>query len=103
MNDIQRIAQHYGLFHQLKKLQEELDELWDQAENARCDINVTKDHILPKTLDALVDELADVSVMLQQIMHLTNTHDAVRERIQFKVNRQLERIAVEANNEQPDN
>lgn len=103
MNDIERIADHYGLQHQLKKLREELGELDIAALCVEMDIMRRDGFAPPETIDALVDELADVSVMLQQIMHLTNTHDAVRERIQFKVNRQLERIAAEANNEQPDN
>ena len=103
MNDIERIADHYGLQHQLDKLREELGELDTAALCVEMDIMRRDGFVPPETIDALVDELADVSVMLQQIMHLTNTHDAVRERIQFKVNRQLERIAAEANNEQPDN
>lgn len=103
MNKIEHIADYYGLQHQLNKLREELGELDTAALCVEMDMILRNEFIPPETIDALVDELADVSVMLQQIMHLTNTHDAVRERIQFKVNRQLERIAVEANNEQPDN
>ncbi len=98
MNNIEYIAQHYGLENQLDKLREELGELDTAIHCAELDMILNNGQIPPETIGALVDELADVSVMLQQIMHLTNTHDAVRERIHFKVNRQLERIAAEANN-----
>ena len=85
--DIERIARHYGLDHQLEKLREEISELdkaiVDLLSHGFCD-----DLYL-----ALVDELADVSVVSMEVQDLLGSEDAVRARMAFKVKRQLERMA----------
>ena len=101
-NDIMKIADNYGLLRQTIKLCEEINELQRAANKAI--IELACDSKLSRTItDNLVDELADVAIMVEQVAYLADAVDAVKERVEFKVNRQLERIAVEVNNERPDN
>ena len=80
------LATHYGLRHQLDKLQEELCEL-DEA------IDEHRQFHIPHTKAHLVEELADVYVVARQIMYLMNVHTTqVSEIVDFKVDRQLWRI-----------
>lgn len=80
------LATHYGLRHQLDKLQEELREL-DEA------IDEHRQFHIPHTKAHLVEELADVYVVARQIMHLMDVHTTqVSEIVDFKVDRQLWRI-----------
>ena len=85
--DIARIARHYGLDHQLDKLREEISEL-DKAILDLLSHGFRDDLYL-----ALVDELADVSVVSMEVQDLLGSENAVRARMAFKVKRQLERIA----------
>ena len=99
--DLTQIADHYGMLRQITKLCEEINELQRAANQAI--IELVCDSKLSRTItDNLVDEMADVSIMIEQITYLLGTADEVEQRIEFKINRQLERIAAEANNEQPD-
>lgn len=99
MNDLKKIADYYGTHSQIGKLLEELDELRVAARGAFLDLTVSPE-ISSDSLTKLVDELADVAIMIEQVAYLTDTVDAVRDRVMFKVDRQLSRIAVEVNNEQ---
>ena len=44
----------------------------------------------------LIEELADVSIMLQQIIYLINAEDDVEDMIEYKINRQLKRIEIDS-------
>ena len=102
MNNIEKIADHYGLQNQLGKLSEELRELDLAAMLAQLDL-ISHEEISDKSRFNLIDELADVIIMVEQISYLMSVRGRVVGRIGFKINRQLERIAAEVNNEQPDN
>lgn len=83
---IAHLATHYGLRHQLEKLQEELHEL-DEA------IDEHRQFHIPHTKAHLIEELADVYVVARQIMWLMDVHTSqVSEIVDFKVDRQLWRI-----------
>ena len=83
------LATHYGLRHQLEKLQEELREL-DEA------IDEQKQFHVPHTKAHIIEELADVYVVARQIMHLMNVRTSqVSDIVDFKVERQLWRIENE--------
>ena len=73
------IFNHYGEKHQLEKCLEEINELHDA--------------ITSEEEELLVDELADVYVMIHQLM--INRWDAVVDRVEYKLNRQIERIKNE--------
>ena len=44
------------------------------------------------TREGIIDELADVQIMLRQMNIIFECKDEVEERIEYKINRQLERI-----------
>lgn len=89
--EIIKIAEHYGYKNQKKILIEELSELIqavikvDRAEGSLSDVL--------KNYDNLIEEIADVEIMLYQIKHLLaiNTDDYIEK----KVERQIERISHE--------
>lgn len=80
---ILEIINHYGVKNQLKKLSEEIYELQEAIL-----LNDSREHI--------VEEFADVNVLLEQIMvfYDLKPEDLVEE-MKYKINRQLERIANE--------
>lgn len=94
MNDITRIADHYGLHHQLGKLLEELGELEEAADLAYTESRYTTE-LSDGITERLVDELADVAIMIEQIAYLTGTQAALHNRIGFKIDRQLGRMEDE--------
>lgn len=83
------IADRYGLFHQLGKLNEECSELSIECIKSINAGNVTRE---------IVQEIADVEVMIAQIKYLAGLDDALIEGAKtYKINRQLMRIQKEDN------
>ena len=79
INDLTNIADHYGLKHQLVKCKEELGELIEAIDS----------------LDerAIIEEVADVEIMLSQIKYLRDIPDEQVDVIKkYKIQRQLQRI-----------
>ena len=80
--DLKYIADHYGLEGQTKKCEEELNELIEALDGS------SDTHI--------VEEIADVEIMLSQIKYLRDIPDEqVNEIKQYKIQRQLRRIENE--------
>ena len=46
-------------------------------------------------VDGIVDEIADVEVMMEQLMHIFDCTIQTKDRIAFKIHRQLERMGEE--------
>ena len=96
MTDYQRtkaykIAKHYGLTKQKFQALQELNELSAVLLRRKDQIANRADHI-----NNLIDEIADVLVMIEQIKTLYHIDDKdVSARITFKLNRQIERIEAE--------
>lgn len=97
MNDLQKasikqIADHYGIQHQVDKAFEELDELKEElaAYYFRFLDNDDKTNTL-----GIIDEIADVKIMLAQLEYLLEIEKDVHARVWFKIKRQLERIRKE--------
>ena len=77
--DLKYIADHYGLEHQLGKCKEELNELIEAIDS----------------LDerAIIEEVADVEIMISQIKYLRDIPDEQVDVIKkYKIQRQLQRI-----------
>lgn len=96
-NKIKRIANHYGLAKQQRQLAEECGELIQatskymrfQEESYALTVDWTY-------LQNVIEEIADVEVMLDEMKHLLNINSEAIEAIkEKKVNRQLERIERE--------
>lgn len=78
------ILKHYGVSPQLRKLAEECGEAVQAALKYDYKANeVTK--------QALITEIADLEIMVQQIKFVVG-YEKVNKEIDFKLNRQLERI-----------
>lgn len=86
-----KIAKHYGLKTQKIQACQELNELSGVLLRRKDQIPNRFDFI-----NSLIDEMADVYVMLEQLKTLyhLNAKD-ISDRISFKLNRQIERMAEE--------
>ena len=85
MQDLINIANHYGLEHQLGKCKEELGELIEA-------IDSTND-------EAIIEEIADVEIMTAQLKQLMRADRVVELYKDYKIARQLRRIAEEQSHE----
>ena len=82
--DYKKIADHYGLRRQLWQTVEEMAELTQViCKTGRYDMDTVRDH--------LAEEVADVSIMIDQIVYLLGDNMIAKIR-EEKINRQLERI-----------
>lgn len=89
MNErIKTIADHYGLNNQMMQAIEEMGEL------TQAIVKVYRNG-LDNERDGLIEELADVEIMIEQLDYLLgdNQIEKVKE---YKINRQLNRIAQES-------
>ena len=97
-NRLLKIVNHYGIRKQLKYFQSEIFEL-DEAiidyENYEELVDIEKN--TKKDLKShIVEEIADVTVMLKQFQYYYDISDEEIENIMdFKIERQLERIEEE--------
>ena len=83
---IMEIADHYGIEKQLHQLAEECSELAVEASHSARKGATVK----------IIEEMADVLLMMEQVIYLANIAiDDIDECIQFKIDRQLERIKEE--------
>ena len=83
------ILNHYGITEQVSQLKEEAYELIE-AEDGYINVTDSKAHFL--------EEIADVEVMLDQMIMHFNAQDKVDEIKRFKVKRQLGRMEREEDN-----
>lgn len=89
MQDLKYIADHYGLKHQLVKCKEELGELIEAIDSADN--------------EAIIEEIADVEIMTAQLKQLMRADMVVELYRDYKIVRQLRRIAEEQSRECDDN
>lgn len=83
MNRIEFIAQYYGKEHQELKTLEELEELTTELIN-----NIRTEGVSSNT----PSEIADVIIMLYQLIYLYDIGEEVEKEAEFKINRQIDRI-----------
>ena len=86
---IKQIAYHYGMVHQSKKAIEEMSELIKAL--CKLDENPALDSRNVQYMNDVVEEIADVCVMMEQLK-IFYGHQAIEERIDYKIDRQIERI-----------
>lgn len=91
---LKTIANHYGLAHQEVKIMEELAEL--QKAITRDILNKTGEDIQNKRISGdVIQEMADVRIMLDQIEYLTDCGRQVEIYMEQKIKRQLDRIEIQ--------
>lgn len=81
-----RNIEHFGTSKELDQAIEECKELIEQIEFAKNGTALLKD---------IIDEIADVKVMLAQLEIIFDCSGAVEDRVEYKINRQMERIEKE--------
>lgn len=81
-----RNIEHFGTSVELDKAKEECEELIEQIELAKQGTVLLED---------IIDEIADVKVMLAQLEIIFDCSGAVEDRVEYKINRQMERIEKE--------
>lgn len=89
LDKIRQISEHYDKYTQIRKAQEECQELLDEIYNA---VYINDKITLP---DNAWSEVADVMIMCIQLAMQHEKEDIVREQMEYKVNRQLERMRKE--------
>jgi len=85
MTNIEKIALHYGFASQSRQTIEEMAELT---------VALSKMHreYSKKNLDNIIEELADVQIMIEQMMYLTSSKNEVKQIMEQKIKRQLARM-----------
>lgn len=98
--ELLKIIEFYGVNNQQRKFQEEVFELNEaiiSAEHSRC-VGITRD-VAPIGIEHIAEEIADVCVILRQFMEYYDiSRDEISEIMEYKINRQIERIENENNN-----
>lgn len=99
-NDIEKIAAHYGYEPQSRQLIEEMAELtqainkvWRMEQKDR--LSITESITLDAYKENVVEEIADVQIVLWQMLYLLGAQGKVEPIIEQKIDRQLERIEEE--------
>lgn len=97
---LHEIALRYGYEPQSRQLIEEMAELtvainkfWRANQKPATDENLDKMRVARSNI---IEEIADVGIMLEQITYLLDAHEDVQEITEEKINRQLERIKKES-------
>lgn len=89
LDKIRQISEHYDKYTQIRKAREECQELLDELFELKI---INGNHVLP---DNTWSEVADVIIMCIQLTMQHEKEDIVREQMEYKVNRQMERIENE--------
>lgn len=84
--NLPRIAQHYGVEHQIKKLYEEGEEMLEALRD------VMDNGADEKRTEHLIEEIGDVFNVAEQIALLLDREEYLAMSRAFKVNRQLRRM-----------
>ena len=90
--EVEKIADHYGLQHQLSKTDEELVELILAIQDYSIKLSSKDDDI---SVSHMVEEMADVSIMIEQLTYLTESKKEFEACRELKIKRQIGRIAEE--------
>ena len=94
-DDIKRIANHYGLDAQLNVATEELAELIHAIARFRR-YEGEDQTVISILITGMVEEIADVDLMLTQMKHLLNAEQRIECEMNYKIDRQLKRMKKES-------
>lgn len=89
LDKIRQISEHYDKYTQIRKAREECQELLDELFELKI---INGNHVLP---DNTWSEVADVIIMCIQLTMQHEKEDIVREQMEYKVNRQMDRMRKE--------
>ena len=101
-DDLLKIISFYGVLPQLKHFNSEIFELQEAIINHELKKSVEYEIPLTEiigTREHIIEEIADVLVMLKQFQYYYGIEDKdIKKIMEFKINRQLERIENEKEN-----
>lgn len=92
LRNLNTIVERYGTNAQVDMAIEESSELIKAFLKYRRKKNGTETFNEKEMREAVIDEIADVSIMATQLQIIFGCTGEVEERIKFKINRQLQRI-----------
>ena len=87
MTDVEVIARHYGTDEQSRQTIEEMGELI-------VALNKVHRHYSNENIQNVIEELADVPLMVEQMIYLYDCEQEVKSIKRQKVKRQLERMGM---------
>lgn len=91
--ELKVIIERYGQSQQEDVAIEEMSEL------TKAILKMRRNGVSLETYVAVVDELADVAIMLDQLMMIYGCEAAVDDRMAYKIRRQMNRMEEETNGE----
>ena len=89
------IADYYNPNEQIDVLIEEMSELTKALLKNRRARNTHNEELIKATEENIIEEAADVEIMIQQIVYLGDFEEGVLGFMETKLDRQLERIEAE--------
>lgn len=94
-----QIINHYGVYNQLRKFNEEAFELQEAIVSEKLKDNIQNTRPLYDIVESrkhIAEEIADCYVMLEQFrLYYAIPKEKIKEIIKYKIDRQLSRIAKE--------
>lgn len=94
--NIQKIARHYGLEHQREKTIEECLELIQAIEKYQQELwNEGYVCISKGYRKHIIEEIADVQIMIKQMVYLMGCKKDLEHFMRYKIDRQLKRMKTE--------
>ena len=95
-DSIEEIADYYGTDNQIDKIIEEcagLIQALSKLKNREYD--ESKGMLNPIPIFDVIEKMADVRIMLKQLLYLLDCADDVKETMEYKIKRQLKRVQEE--------
>lgn len=86
---VEKIADHYGLKHQIKKL---IEESWELIAAALAYLLLKKSEARK---DHMIEEAADVAIVIAQIVYLLKYDEKMEIWIDYKLDRTIKRMEAE--------
>lgn len=90
---LKNIIKHYGMIKQMEVAAEECSELIQAIMKfVRHDAHMSTKEEYISYLNAIIEEIADVEIMLEQLKIMFGCEDEVNDQVAYKITRQLERM-----------
>lgn len=90
---LRSFIKHYGHIKQLEVAIEECSELIKAiVKYIRNDVHMSPENVSTGHIKAIIEEIADVEIMLEQLKIIFDCHEEVEEEITYKITRQVERM-----------
>ena len=90
---LRSFVKHYGYIKQMEVAVEECSELIKAImKYMRNDAHMSPKNISTGHITAIIEEIADVEIMLEQLKIIFDCEDEVEDEVTYKITRQVERM-----------